>query len=286
MAGDFGRQGTGGPDIRPGDVLGRAFGLLTGNAGAYAFIVMFFTLLERIMLGLFGTDEAQISALLYGGGLPEDAGPGALFALWPAGLVFLVCYCVQQGALSALALDQLAGRPADFPESMLKAGLRAAPLCLVGLAYFAGILGFVMLTLLPVVFGKGLLILCVPAALLLSAVYSATFFVVYPVTVDEYSGVAATFRRSAELTRGQRMKVFGVYLAGSTVALLMLVLTGSGLSAIALAAGSSGVINYFADLAVSLIGGLAVAWLCCISAVVYVDLRSAGGNRQDPAIFD
>lgn len=286
MADDYGRQGPGGPDIRPGDVLGRALGLLTGNAGAYAFIVMFFTLLERIMLGLFGTSEGEISALLYGGGLPDGAGPDALFALWPAGLVFLVCYCVQQGAFSALALDQLAGRPVDFAESMLKAGLLAVPLCLVGLAYFAGILGFVMLTLMPAAFAKGLLVLCVPAALLLSAVYSATFFVVYPVTVDDYAGVAATFRRSAALTRGQRMKVFGIYIAGSTVALLMLVLAGSGLSAIALAAGSSGVINYFADLAVSLIGGLAVAWLCCISAVVYADLRSAGGNRQDPAVFD
>jgi hypothetical protein len=287
MADVNGRQGAGGPEIRPGDVLLRSFRLLIGHPGAFAFVALFFSLLERLVFGLFGTSEEQVSALIYGGGLATETGPAELFALWPVGIGFLICYCVQQGAFTALALDGLAGRPVDFATSLLASWVRTVPLVLVGLSYFLGMFGIISVALLPVAVAKGLLMVSVPAALILSSIYSATFFVIYPATVDGNRGVAASFRTSAALTRGQRWRVFGIYLAGSTAALFVLMLTGSGLSAISLAAGAGGVVHYFSDLALSLIGALAAAWLCCLAAVVYRDLQSPGRlGRQDPAIFD
>lgn len=94
------------------------------------------------------------------------------------------------GALTMAALGRREGRPSDLVGTLVPAIFRLSIIAPVGLIYTMGFLGGMALLLVP-----GLIV-------------AATWPVLGPVIVAERTGIIATFRRSQELTRNTRWRIF------------------------------------------------------------------------------
>lgn len=129
------------------------------------------------------------------GALQPDAAP---FATHPAApllsLLLLIPYAAFEGGLIRLTIADLRAEAISTDEAMAVGRRRLWPL-----------LGLYLLTGLAV--GLGFLLLIVPGVILALA-----WSVVGPVLIEENRPVMETFGRSAELTRGTRLNIFGVFL--------------------------------------------------------------------------
>lgn len=108
-------------------------------------------------------------------------------------LVAIVCGALSQGALTRATVTANEGRRATFGESLSTAVRVLLPL--IGLSILFGIavaIGFVLLI--------------VPGVILL-----LMWAVAVPSLVIERKGVIASFSRSAELTKGSRLKILGLF---------------------------------------------------------------------------
>jgi uncharacterized membrane protein len=108
------------------------------------------------------------------------------------GLVALIPYAVFSGGVIRLALAELTAEPVTVARAMA-----------VGRERMWALLGLYLLMALGV--GLGLILLIVPGVLLALA-----WSVAAPVLIEERRPVMACFGRSAELTRGSRLYIFGV----------------------------------------------------------------------------
>jgi hypothetical protein len=108
------------------------------------------------------------------------------------------------------------------------------------------------------------------------------WYVIIPVTVVERPGIFAAFGRSAELTRGNRWRVFGISLVVGVIVWVINML--AGLTSLVTAGNASAVLLVgWIVAAVNLVIGSVVV------AVVYYYLRIAreGGSIEDiAAVFD
>lgn len=122
--------------------------------------------------------------LLAGGGVNAMS-----VAFAPLGILWLLVYPFVQLFMIGVALDTLAGRPADIAAALRMALRRMLPgLALILLAGIGMMVGFVLLV--------------VPAIILL-----LTWFVVLPVLAGEGRGIFDCFSRSADLLRGVRWRL-------------------------------------------------------------------------------
>jgi hypothetical protein len=109
--------------------------------------------------------------------------------------LYIVFGVFASAAVVDVAIDDMRGRPADLAKA-LRAGLHSffpalgATMAMFGLAVL------------------GLVLLIVPAAIIFSM-----FFVVIPVCVVEGLGPVQSLRRSAELTKGCRWRIFAFWFA-------------------------------------------------------------------------
>jgi hypothetical protein len=131
------------------------------------------------------------------GALQPHRGPfGQSLGMHPAlplvGLLALIPYALFHGGLIRLTVADLRTEAVSTDEAMAEGRRRLWPL--LGLYLLAG-LGI----------GLGFLLLIVPGLMLATA-----WSVVGPVLIEERIPVMDTFRRSAELTRGSRLNIFGV----------------------------------------------------------------------------
>jgi hypothetical protein len=163
--------------LNPAVILGLALvvGALPGLLMTYVFF----------QLG-FGAPRA-----LQTGAVSTSAFIGAAFV---SGVISLIISALVQGALTRATVSANEGQRASFGQS-LSAGL-AVVLPLIGLSLLWG-LGV----------GIGFVLLVVPGIILLMM-----WAVAVPSLVVEREGVFAAFRRSAELTKGARWKIFGLSL--------------------------------------------------------------------------
>ncbi len=114
----------------------------------------------------------------------------------------------------------------------------------------------------------GMVVLIVPGILLWVALVPAG-----PVAAMEGSSPVATFRRSLELTRGQRGRIFGVQLLTAMISGVTALLVASVLGSVL--GGTDDTTRSFviAQALGVLVSGFTGAWSASVSALLYVDLR-------------
>jgi hypothetical protein len=184
-----------------GRVFSRAFGALGGNPVPILGIAFLFGALPTVLLS-YASVTYQDEILRAVG---ELATIGIALVL---AVTSLALGTITQGALVRAAVAHGEGREASFAESA-SAGLAVA-LPLIGLAilFGLGVLG-------------GLIFLVVPGI-----IFYVVWSVAAPALVEERLGVIEAFRRSRDLTRGARWKVFGLLLVVAVLSWLFALFTG------------------------------------------------------------
>ena len=146
---------------------------------------------------------------------------------------------------------------------------------------FLSLLGISILVGLGVAIGFMLLI--VPGIIL-----ALRWAVAVPACVVENKGPLESMRRSAELTKGHRWKIFGVWVLIAIVAIIILIMVGvfAGLGAV-VAQGLGRVL--IAGVISLILTAIVTAELYVLNAMIYHDLRVAKegvDTEQIAAVFD
>ncbi len=189
-----------------GRVFQRAFSAISINP----IVILGLALVVGALPGLI------MSYLLYRFGLssPNALRTGAIspggfaWAMFFSSMIMLVISAFVQGALTRATVSANEGTRASFGES-LSAGVRVI-LPLIGLSI-----------LLALGVALGFILLIVPGVILL-----LMWAVAVPALVVERNGILAAFSRSAELTKGARWKIFGLFLALLVVYWLLSIIVG------------------------------------------------------------
>lgn len=219
-----------------------------------------FFVLALILVGL----PAALTRMLQLGQMSAGGFPGINAGVGYSGLVGLVTNAILQGALIYGAVRDLNGERASVVES-LATGLRSF-LPLIGLSI-----------LLAIAIACGLVLLVVPGVMMACA-----WCVAVPCLVAENQRVFASFGRSADLTRGNRLMIFALFV----VYVVAIVIVGAFLGILT---GVSGAItgaflpfNPFTVLADALVSTVAGVVGSTGIAVLYVELRQAreGGGSD------
>ena len=209
-----------------------------------------------LALVLIGTPSAVINYLQLSsvrpGELPQ-IGMGVVYA----GLAALILSAILQASLIYATVQDLSGQKKPIGDS-LATGLRAfLPLILLTILLSLGI-------------GLGFVLLIVPGVMLACA-----WCVAVPVLVAERRGVFETFGRSADLTRGNRWRIFALFLlylvAAIVVSAVIGAFAGVGAAVAALQGGFSpifAIVNALGSAVTAVVGATGVA-------VLYVELRQA-----------
>jgi uncharacterized membrane protein len=222
-------------EFRIGRVLSRALTITSRN------LVQFAVIVGIPLLPLLAFSPALTSPK------PNFQGMGGTFAL--SIIVTLILSALSQVVVIHAAFQSMRGRPISIADSLSK-----------GLARFLPVIGLSIMIALGVFFG--ILLLVVPGFILLSM-----WYVALPACVVESLPVFGSMRRSADLTKGYRWQVFGIYV-------LLAILSGVlGAIVSGIFTGLFGIlIGAIARFAVQVIMG---AFQAVVVVVAYHDLRAA-----------
>jgi hypothetical protein len=234
-------------DFRVGRVLSQTSSILSRH-----FLTFFATAAVANLPALVLFRDAQAAG---------DPGQGAVVLMLGL-LLMLVLTVLSQAVILYGAFQDMRGRPVNLVESLM-----------IGLRRFFPIIGLAIIMTLLV--GLGMLLI-VPGLILLTM-----WFVGTPVCVVEQRGPWASLRRSAELTKGHRWKIFGLFL-------VLIVVTALVSPLIDL------VLNTIGGKTLALIGeliwnGIWGAFYAIAAVVAYHDLRVAKEGvdiEQIAAVFD
>jgi hypothetical protein len=185
----------GGPEVSVGRVFSRAFGTIGSNPAA--------TLGIGFLFGGFPTVLLAYLVQTYGGQAPDllgVLGETAVDLAMPAATIALST--ITQGALVRATVLHGEGQASSLGESAAPALALTWPL-------------FMMAILSGAAIGLGLLFLIVPGVLLY-----LIWSVAGPALVEERLGPLQALRRSRDLTRGTRWKVFAVVLVSMIASML------------------------------------------------------------------
>ncbi len=166
-------------DINIGDILGRGVEVLGHNIATFGSLSALFMLLpfvSGVMMG-FGVEFiSDVSAIAI----------GALVLLW------ILLYFLLFATLTHGTICYLRGTPARIRESLSW-----------GLGLLFPVIGITVIATIGA--GLGAMLLLVPGLILMTM-----WWVAVPAAVIERTGVIESLRRSVHLTRGYRLKIFGV----------------------------------------------------------------------------
>jgi hypothetical protein len=230
-------------------VIGRHFATLAG--------------LSLVMLGVPSAlvDAAQLMA-------GPSGGEAATFIGGSGGLAVAILGLILQGALTRAVVMDLTGRQVVLADC-LSTGLRAfLPLLAIGLLYA-----------LAAFFAAFLLI--VPGVMV-----AVAWCVAVPAYIAEHTGITGSFGRSATLTRGNRWRIFGLFLLWAAA---LLVVGVAYVSAIGLGnftqseAAAVTPVSLVLDLLVNTLTGLVSA---AGFAVLYVELRRVREGQGPESLAD
>jgi uncharacterized membrane protein len=220
------------PAIRVGDVLSRSFGLFAARWAPF------------VGLSLVAYAPSLIFGLLFTG----SPGTSSAVALTlPTTVIRLFCSALANAAIIYGVVQELRGRSFTFAESLnIGFGRTGA---VVGLSLLVGILVMLAMILLVV---PGIIVWCVYAVAL-------------PVCVAERLGPRASMKRSSFLTKGNRWRIFGIF--------VLILIAGAVLGGIlgGLAAAIGGL--HLVLLATYLIQALFGAFNAVAIGVLYYQLR-------------
>ncbi len=235
-------------DFKIGDILVRGFEILGRNAATFGTLAVLFMLVPfgaGLMIRTGLEIESGVSAIAF----------SALVVLW------ILLYFLLFATLTHGTIRDLRGTPARIGES-LKWGLgRLFPV--IGITIVA-----------TIGTGLGTILLFVPGLMLMTM-----WWVAVPVTVVERIGVLASLRRSAELTRGYRWRVFGVIAVVYLGQIVLEMLTNFILA-------GAPIFRHFASFMITV---AATAYFAVVTAVCYHDLRvlkDGVGVDEIASVFD
>lgn len=163
-----------------GTVLGRAFGVMTGNPVTVFAIAFLFGAVPQSLITFFTGVQA-------GGDQDAQAGLAAIYIGYF--LVFILCAALSQAALVRATSAYLDGRVASMGECVRTGIVKALPVIGLSILFMLGLM-------------LGFILLIVPALILLVRWSVAT-----PALVEEDGGVIEAFARSNQLTKGARWHV-------------------------------------------------------------------------------
>jgi hypothetical protein len=251
-----------------GRVIQETFAVLSRHFVTFVILGLILVGVPAVLLG--GVQVSMVRAAFGGGSSSFMAFGPAMYWGFLGGLVSLVTSAILQAAIISGAASDLNGRPVSVGDS-LRIGLRAF-LPLIGLGILLGI-----------AVGLGFVLLIIPGVLMWLA-----WCVAVPVYVVEQPGVFASFERSAELTRGNRLRIFALGCVFVVAAIIVEIVGGIVGSILSFATG--GLYVYVNAVIVSpLIGALVAVLAATLSAVLYVELRrvrEGAGASAMAALFD
>jgi fumarate reductase subunit D len=185
-------------------------------------------------------------------------------------IISVILYFVGQAVILYAAFQAMRGRDVIIGDAIGRAFSR-----------FLSLLGISILVGLGVAIGFMLLI--VPGIIL-----ALRWAVAVPACVVENKGPLESMRRSAELTKGHRWKVFGIWVLIAIVAIIILIIVGvfAGLGAV-VAQGLGRVL--IAGVISLILTAIVTAYSYVLNAMIYHDLRVAKegvDTEQIAAVFD
>jgi hypothetical protein len=238
-----------------GRVISETFQVLGRNAVAFLVLAL---LLSGVPAGIMSYMAAPFAGVQTGN---LDFDPSRLAWIFLGGLVGLVTAAILQGALIFGTVQDMNGQRPNIGEC-LATGLRA----------FLPLIGVSILFALAVVFG--FMLLFVPGLMIICA-----WCVAVPSLVAERTGVFGAFNRSADLTRGNRWRIFALLVVAWVIAVVISMIVGAiatgaafatgGLDPVALARSPARIVGAV------LSNTLSTAISSTGVAVLYVELRKA-----------
>ncbi|MEX0885230.1 MAG: hypothetical protein WD009_02220 [Phycisphaeraceae bacterium] len=260
-----------GEPITTGDLLRRTFRAFGRHFGAF-FVLTLLVLLPSILI------ELLLDLRLMREGVPMRQGYPVHPAWWTAGttfndtfLVTLLTY-VAQAIIITATVNQMRGRPIRMGEAIATA-----------LRRFLSVIGAAIL--LSIVIGVGFVCLVIPGI-----IFACLFFVTLPAIVMEQVGPIEGMRRSVELTRGYRFKIFGAAVVLWLPAIALLVCLGAfGPDVIAMGGAGTEMGPNFVMLAIGWAVTIIMTMLLAILAAVFYararDVHEGMDLEQLAAVF-
>jgi hypothetical protein len=240
-------------DFRVGRILSRTSSVLSRNFLPF-FIVTAIANLPGALLIKISTDPANLT---------PEAAFGSLGLIFVGLILTVVLNVLCQAIVLYGAFQDMRGRPVNLVESLQ-----------VGFARFFPIIGLAIVAYFLITLASMLLI--IPGLILLTM-----WFVATPACVVERLGPIRSMRRSSQLTKGHRWKVFGLILLVAVLGSIIIGVINLGFE---LMAGPIGAL-----IAGVVLNGIWGAFYAIAVVVTYHDLRVAkeGINiEQIAAVFD
>lgn len=217
------------------EVVGETFAVTQRNIVTFGLLALLLGVLPSVLVGFL--------SLSFGA---EDANNGA------SNIVVTLSGIVLQAAVIYVVVGEQVGRKVTLGQSLSRGSRLFLPMFGIGLVAGIG-------TLL------GLVLLVVPGLILATG-----WSVAGPARVVEGPGVSKALQRSWDLTRGNRLRVFALFLLVWGAVLLVAVAAGVALGL----AGFFGETPTAADvIAEGLVSGLVTAFPSVATAVAYLELR-------------
>lgn len=247
-----------------GRVFQGAFAAIKLNPGVITLLALVIGAVPGLLMTLMFYSSGMLNpAAVANGTISMSAFYGATLV---SSLTGLVISSLVQAALTRATVSADEGVKVGIGDSLAAALRVVVPL-----------VGLIVLWALGV--GLGFLLLIVPGIILMTM-----WAVAVPSLVVERVGIIGAFRRSAELTKGSRWKIFGLLLVLAVVYwLLAMVVNLVGLST--MSAASAGQLTLTSMIGSALIGTLFnMAW-GTVQPSLYVELRRAkdGGSTESLA---
>jgi hypothetical protein len=265
-----------GGDFRVGEVMSRAWSILTGN------IVFFLTVPVLLLVSYFviGTGLGVVFALAGGVSSPWVIGLAGIVTV----IAILALNMIGQGVLLMGAFQRLRGEPLQVAMAVQRVMARFLPLLglsiLLSLGLVAAVIfsSFIFFWALALAL-RGLAIVLVPLIAVPPFFLLVIWLVAVPACVVEGQAAIASMLRSTDLTKGFRWKITGIALLIGVVTLLSRLLQ-FGLTAISPVIGVLFGLAWFV---------LWIAYIDCVVIMTYHDLRVAKegvDTSQIASIFD
>ena len=254
--------------LRIGEIFGAATRITFRNFGSLfplALVINLFTAVIQIaLLAAFGVlDHVARNDYLPTSGTLTDAQANEAFrVLGLVGLATLISLAVSfLGTVVLSAVSVTAATDGALTETATKPFRRLK-------GRYGAALGAAALTALAVL--GGLILLIIPGIILAFALFVGT-----PVAVIEGQGPRASLRRSAQLTKGFRPRIFGIQiLAGLISSGIGLVIGAVGGSLFGLSGAYSSTAGYVTfQLVISALLSVFNCWSATVNGLIYVDLR-------------
>lgn len=189
-----------GSDFRIGSVINRAFSVLSRNLLKFSAVTAVAYLPTLLLTKVF-TDGDNVSGI------------GVLTGF--LGILLLLAFSmVSHAIITFAAFQDMRGRPVHLGESLGIGLQRVVPI--IGLAI-----------VIAIAIGLGFMALIIPGLILLTM-----WFIAIPACVVEQLGPLASLKRSAQLTKGHRWKIFGLMLLLLLISIVVTPIIDLGLASI------------------------------------------------------